>query len=221
MNTSKITTVLFDLDGTLINTNHLIIESFIHTLNLYFPDKYGREEVLPFMGPPLYDSFYSVDPERASEMVSAYRTYNIANHDRLVEEFEGVYEAVESLHEAGYKLAIVSTKLHDTILMGLKLARLEKFFDVVIGLDDVERAKPDPEPLNKALGILGSKPEEAIMVGDNHHDILGGKNAGTLTAGVAWTAKGRDHLVQYEPDVILEHMDDLLEILKVQKKEKQ
>ncbi|PLT29020.1 pyrophosphatase PpaX [Peribacillus deserti] len=213
MSTSNITTILFDLDGTLINTNDLIIASFVNTLNLYFPDKYKEEDVLPFMGPPLYESFYSVDQELAHEMVAKYREFNLANHDQLVKEFEGVYETVEALHHAGYKMAIVSTKLHDTVLRGLKVGRLDRFFDVIIGLDDVERAKPDPEPLQKALKILDSTPQEAIMVGDNHHDILGGKNAGTKTAGVSWTAKGRNYLDQFEPDYILEHMSELLAIV--------
>ncbi|WP_409295437.1 pyrophosphatase PpaX [Peribacillus sp. SCS-26] len=219
MNTSRINTLLFDLDGTLINTNDLIIASFINTLNIYFPEKYKEEDVLQFMGPPLHESFTQLDELRADEMVAKYREHNLANHDILVKEFEGVYETVETLHKEGYKMAIVSTKMHDTVLRGLKVARLDRFFDIIIGLDDVERAKPDPEPLMKALDILGSKPEEAIMVGDNHHDILGGKNAGTRTAGVAWTAKGRDHLDQFEPDYMLEHMSDLLSILEKEGKQ--
>ncbi|WP_409290333.1 pyrophosphatase PpaX [Peribacillus sp. SCS-37] len=219
MNTSRINTLLFDLDGTLINTNDLIIASFINTLNIYFPEKYKEEDVLQFMGPPLYESFSQLDELRADEMVAKYREHNLANHDILVKEFEGVYETVETLHKEGYKMAIVSTKMHDTVLRGLKVTRLDRFFDIVIGLDDVERAKPDPEPLMKALEILGSKPEEALMVGDNHHDILGGKNAGTRTAGVAWTAKGRDHLDQFEPDYMLEHMSDLLSILEKEGKQ--
>ncbi|RFU66977.1 pyrophosphatase PpaX [Peribacillus saganii] len=214
MNTD-ITTLLFDLDGTLINTNDLIIASFTATLNHYYPDKYQREDILPFMGPPLYDTFVSLDPERVEEMIARYREHNLANHDLMVKEFDGVYDTVKALKEAGYKLAIVSTKMHDTVVRGLQVTRLAEFFDVVIGLDDVENAKPDPEPVLKALKLLNSVPEEAIMVGDNHHDVLSGKNAGTKTAGVAWTAKGREYLNQFEPDFMLESMEDLLGILKV------
>ncbi len=83
----------------------------------------------------------------------------------------------------------------------------------VIALDHVNKAKPDPEPIFKALEQLNSKPEEAIMVGDNYHDILAGKNAGTKTAGVAWSLKGRDFLEKFEPDFMLETMADLLTIL--------
>jgi pyrophosphatase PpaX len=80
----------------------------------------------------------------------------------------------------------------------------------------VEKAKPDPEPLVKALNQLGSVPEEAIMIGDSYHDIMGGKNTGTKTAGVAWSIKGREFLESYHPDYMLEQMADLLNIVEVE-----
>lgn len=212
---TNITTLLFDLDGTLINTNELIVESFLHTLNHYFPDQYDREDVYPFMGPPLTDTFEALDPERSAEMVTHYRKFNLEQHDALVTEFEGVFETIRTLHENNFKMAIVSTKIHETVLKGLKLTNLDPFFDVVIGLDDVENAKPHPEPVEKALAALGSSPEEAIMVGDNYHDIEGGQNAGVKTAGVAWSIKGREFLEAYNPDYMLESMTDLLDILNI------
>ncbi|KPL59490.1 pyrophosphatase PpaX [Rossellomorea vietnamensis] len=210
---SRITTILFDLDGTLINTNDLIISSFLHTLNHYYPGQYGEEDVHPFMGPPLEESFGGLDPDKMEEMCAHYRAYNHEHHDSLVTEFEGVYETVKTLYDNGYKLAIVSTKVRDVVLKGLDLMNLRPFFDVIITLDEVENAKPHPEPIEKALVLLGSSPSEAIMIGDNHHDILAGKNAGVLSAGVAWSAKGRVHLAHYEPDFMLENMKDLLAIV--------
>ncbi|MBM7585980.1 pyrophosphatase PpaX [Bacillus pakistanensis] len=215
MKKQNITTILFDLDGTLINTNELIISSFLHTLDYYFPNKYGRDDVLPFMGPPLEESFQKVNPDTVDEMVKRYRAYNLENHDLLVTEFEGVYETVKTLYENGYKLAIVSTKTRNGVLKGLKLTKLDKFFDVVITLDEVEHAKPHPEPIEKALEQLGASAGETIMVGDNHHDILAGKNAGTFSAGVAWSAKGREHLAGFEPDFMLKEMADLLDVVGV------
>ncbi|WP_210365327.1 pyrophosphatase PpaX [Bacillus sp. REN3] len=212
---NKIDTVLFDLDGTLIDTNELIVSSFLHTMETYFPGQYGREDVLPFLGPSLQETFEKLRPDGYEEMIKTYRTYNLENHDMLVKEFAGVYETVRTLKENGFELGIVTTKLSDVVQKGLKLTGLDEFFEVVVALDHVEKPKPDPEPLLKALEMLGSTPERAIMVGDNHHDILGGKNTGTKTAGVAWSIKGREHLEKYNPDYILENMADILPILGV------
>ncbi|WP_044749447.1 pyrophosphatase PpaX [Bacillus alveayuensis] len=211
----KINTILFDLDGTLINTNDLIIESFLHTLNYYYPNQYKREDVLSFIGPPLIDTFQSIDEERVEEMVARYRKFNHEQHDALVKEYDTVYETVKALHENGFKLGIVTTKIRSTVNMGLKLTRLDAFFDVVVTLDDVENAKPHPEPIFKALKQLDASPEEAIMVGDNHHDIEAGKNAGTKTAGVAWSIKGEEYIRSYHPDYLLKKMSDLLVIFGV------
>ncbi|MBS4200323.1 pyrophosphatase PpaX [Bacillus sp. FJAT-49732] len=211
----KITTLLFDLDGTLIDTNDLIISSYLHTLDKYYPGKYKREDVLPFMGPTLHDVFMGIDPDKVDEMIKIYRTFNVEQHDLLVKEFNGVFETIQALHENGFKLAIVSTKVRAVVLKGLVLTNLDQFFDVVISLDEVEHAKPNPEPLEKALSQLGSSPDEAIMIGDNHHDILGGKNAGTYTCGVSWSLKGREYLEKFEPDFMLEQMSDLLDIVGV------
>ncbi|KGA95514.1 pyrophosphatase [Alkalihalobacillus alcalophilus ATCC 27647 = CGMCC 1.3604] len=214
----SIKTLLFDLDGTLINTNDLIIASFLHTLEQYQPGRYKREDVIPFIGPPLVDSFQQVDPEKTEEMIAVYRTFNHAKHDELVTEYEGVYEAIEALHKQGFKLAVVTSKISQTAHMGLKLTGLDKFFDVVVALDHVKKSKPDPEPIDLALEQLGSTREEAIMVGDSHFDILAGKNANMKTAAVAWTIKGEEVLRSYNPDFMLEDMRDLLDIVGVTQK---
>ncbi|QHZ45466.1 pyrophosphatase PpaX [Bacillus sp. NSP9.1] len=212
----KINTVLFDLDGTLINTNELIIASFLHTLDHYAPGRYQREDVLSFIGPSLYETFSSIHPDQTDEMIRMYREFNHQMHDELVTEYETVYETLERLRAEGYKLGIVTTKLRDTVNMGLKLTGLDAFFETVVTLDDVERPKPDPEPVLLALSKLDSRPAEAIMIGDNYHDILAGKHAGTKTAGVAWTIKGEESLAKHHPDYMLSKMSDLLQILGVE-----
>lgn len=212
---SEITTILFDLDGTLIDTNDLIIQSFLHTLGKYYPEEYKREDVLPFIGPSLKETFGEIDGERVEEMIRVYREFNIAHHDELVEEFDGVNETVAILKEKGFKLGIVTTKKLDIVQKGLNLTGLAPFFEVIVAFEHVSKLKPDAEPVLMALEQLNSTPAEAIMVGDNYHDILAGKNAGTKTAGVAWSAKGRAHLEEFEPDFMLENMRDLLPIVGV------
>ncbi len=80
-------------------------------------------------------------------------------------------------------------------------------------LDDVEKAKPDPEPLEKALAALGSSKETAMMVGDSEFDVLAGKNLGVPTAVVGWSIKGEESIRTYEADYILSNMRDLLAIV--------
>lgn len=212
----KINTVLFDLDGTLINTNELIIQSFLHTLNHYYPEKYTREMVLPFLGPTLTETFTAIDETRAEEMIQYYRDFNISQHDLLVTEFPYVNETLVALRDNGIKVGIVTTKVRQVVNKGLDLMKLHGLVDCVITIDDVSQPKPHPEPLLKAMEILQSKPEETIMVGDNYHDIDGGKNAHTYTAGVAWSAKGKAYLEQFHPDYMLETMKDLLDILGIE-----
>ncbi|MFC0525484.1 pyrophosphatase PpaX [Pontibacillus salicampi] len=209
-----IRTLLFDLDGTLINTNELIIASFLHTTNQYAPGKYEREDILQFIGPPLEESLRKInDKADVEEMINTYRTHNHEHHDELVEAYDGVVETLDKLKEAGFKLGIVTTKMRQTVDMGLALTKIADHFDTIVTLDDVTHAKPDPEPVQMAMAHLGAAPEETIMVGDNTHDIESGQNAGTKTAGVAWTIKGRQVLEDLHPDYMLEHMSDILKIV--------
>ncbi|MGJ7920223.1 pyrophosphatase PpaX [Neobacillus sp. LXY-4] len=211
----NINTVLFDLDGTLIDTNELIISSFLHTLEIFHPGEYKRNDVLPFIGPTLVETFSKINEAKCDEMVKTYREFNISNHDLLVQEYEGVYETLSVLKENDYKVGIVTTKMLNVTMMGLKLTKMDHFFDTIVALDHVNHPKPHPEPIFKALEQLDSRPENAMMVGDNYHDVLAGKNAGTKTAGVAWAVKGRESLEVHHPDYMLDNMRDLLPILGV------
>ena len=209
----KIETILFDLDGTLIDTNELIIASFTHTVEKFGDRPYTREEILDFIGPPLVDSLTLVNPNKIDDMVTAYREHNYANHEKYVKAYPDVVETIKKLKTKGYKMGIVTTKIHHTAELGLKIAGMEGIFDVIIGLDDVENAKPHPEPVLSAIDQLKANPMTTLMVGDNYHDIEAGQNAGVQTAGVAWAIKGRESLEKYRPDYMLENISDLFEII--------
>ncbi|WP_192598699.1 pyrophosphatase PpaX [Sporosarcina limicola] len=212
--TKPITTLLFDFDGTLLDTNELIIQTFQSVLNNHYPGKYERIDILPFLGPTLMESFASVDPEKVEQFIEEYRAWNVSMHDELAIEFDGVSETLKFLKAAGMKMAIVSTKKNDMVMKGLDLLDAEGVFDTVIGFDDVTNTKPHPEPILLALERLDTTKEETLMIGDNFHDIEGGKNAGVRTAGVAWSAKGEAFLQTYNPDYMLHHISDLLKIVR-------
>lgn len=211
--TKKITALIFDFDGTLLDTNELIIQTFQHVLDKYFPGEFGREEILPFLGPTLHETFEAIDKAQSEEMIADYRAWNIAHHDQVAVEFDRVSETLNALKELGMKMAVVSTKKNDMVMRGVNLLDVDGVFDTIIGLDDVSKPKPDPEPILLALERLGVAKDEALMIGDNLHDIVGGQNAGVRTAGVAWTIKGEAFLRKFNPDFMLNHITDLLKIV--------
>ena len=210
----NIKTVLFDLDGTLIDTNELIIASFDYTFK-QFDLSFTREELIEFNGPSLSETFFAINPERVEEMIQTYREFNISNHDDYVKIFPNVIETVEQLRNAGIQMGIVTTKGRKVVEMGLSLTKLTPYFETVITLDDVVHPKPHPEPVMKAMQQLSGEVSSTLMVGDNYHDIEAGHNAGIETAGVAWSYKGEDFLATYNPTYMLKDMKDLLKIVGV------
>ncbi|RDW15692.1 pyrophosphatase PpaX [Oceanobacillus chungangensis] len=210
----NIDTVLFDLDGTLIDTNQLIIDSFKYTFD-HYQLSFTEEEIIEFNGPPLIDTFHKIDPERVDEMIAKYREHNITEHDKYVKAFPLVRETLEELKKNDIRLAIVTTKMKTTALKGLALTGLDSYFDTIITLDDVTHPKPHPEPVVKAMQALDAEASRTLMVGDNSHDIESGNNAGVLTAGVAWSRKGKERLLAHHPTYLLEDMRDLLTIVGV------
>ena len=149
--------VLFDLDGTLLNTRTLIDRSFVHTFEHFRPEmKLTDEDLDSFFGPTLYQTFsrYSSDENEINEMIAYYREYNYANHDFLVKTFPGVYDTLETLHKRGFKLGVVSSKKKDLIQRGLDLCKIGKYIDVVIGCDEVKEPKPAPDGILLAIDLL-------------------------------------------------------------------
>lgn len=209
--------VLFDLDGTLVNTNQLIIESFKHVfkteLNIYPSD----EEIVQYFGEPLLKTLARYDEKNVEKLYNAYIQYNEKVHDDVVQPMEGAGEAVSGLKDRGIKVGVVSSKRRIMVDKGLKVCRLSGLMDVIITPEDTEKHKPDGEPVIKACSILGINPVNALMVGDSHFDILCGKNAMAKTCLVKYTAVPIENILKYEPDFLIEKLTDLIEIIDNQK----
>lgn len=210
----NIKTVLFDLDGTLIDTNELINESFRHTFKKY-NYAFTEEEIREFNGPPLRDTFININSELAEEMIQTYRAHNLANHDAYVKAFPNVEKTIKALLDMDIKIGIVSAKMRPGVDLGLEIVGLAKYFDTIVTIDEVKNPKPHPESVFLAMKELKAKPAATIVVGDNFHDIEAGRDAGTQTAGVAWSTKGKGFLQQYNPTYMLEDMSDLIKIIGV------
>ena len=211
----KLDTILFDLDGTLINTNDIIVRSFRATFNRHFPEvEVTNEMIHSYIGPTLEQTFseYTSDPFLIQDMIDSYREFYVVFEIGNFEIYPDVIEVVTDLKEKGYNLGILTSKFKVAAWPSFTHYHLEEVFDSFTALDDVEHPKPHRNAVETALANFPHH-KEAIMIGDNQGDILAGKNAGIYSAGVAWALKGRDHLLEVEPDFMLENMKDIYRVL--------
>lgn len=209
-----IDTVLFDLDGTIIDTNELIISSFMHVLEKHVPTPLTREVIIPKMGMTLEQQlqFFS-GSEDVTHFHQAYRTYNDAHHDEMVQPFPHVLEVIKELDRRGITMGVVTTKNKPGTFRVLEMFGLDKYMKAIVTVMDVEHPKPHPEPVLMAIKQLGADPAATLMVGDSPVDIQSAKAAGARSAGVAWSLKGEKVLRQYNPDYILHDMTDLYSLV--------
>ncbi|MBI4420244.1 MAG: HAD-IA family hydrolase [Gemmatimonadetes bacterium] len=197
-----LTTFLFDLDGTLIDSVDLILTTYRHTLMVHRGSVPDDDVWLQGLGTPLWEQFklFTNDPAEIEAMVATYREYNLAHHDVMVKRYPGVVEAVRALHQRGRKLGVVTSKLRGGTLRGLKVGGFDGLFDVLVGADDVDRHKPDPAPVLRALELLGAEPSMTVFIGDSPHDMVSGRAAGVRTAAALWGPFPREWLEPHQPD---------------------
>ena len=212
---AKLTTVLFDLDGTLIDSVRLILDSYHHTLAAHGLEARSDDFWLAGLGTPLRVQFkhWSDDPVQLEAMIATYREYNLTHHDAMVTAYPGVVPVVRAIRRAGYRTGLVTSKNKPGAQRGLKLVGLDTEMELVIGADDVVNPKPHAEPIEVALRRLGEPAESALYVGDSVHDMESGRAAGATTAAVLWGPFGREHLAPASPNHWLEEPGDLLVLL--------
>lgn len=214
-----IRTVLFDLDGTIIDTNELIIETFLHVLRDKTPSPFTREHIIPSMGLTLEEQIrIFTGQDQVDELVAAYREYNVTRHDELVREFPYVKEVMANLHASGIQFGVVTTKMRATTERALRMFGLIDYLSTIVTVQDVDHPKPHPEPVLRAVEALQANPAETIMVGDSPADILSANAAGVISCGVAWSLKGEAVLHQYEPRHIIHDMRDLYALVGLERK---
>ena len=211
-----IRTVLFDLDGTLIDSVRLILDSYHHTLATHGLPPRSDDEWLAGVGTPLTVQFadWRDDPETLQALIATYREYNLKHHDRMVTVYPGVVEVVRALKADGVATGLVTSKNRAGALRGLTLVQLEALMDVLVCADEVENPKPHPEPVEKAVRLLSADPRATVYVGDSVHDMLSGRAAGVRTAAVLWGPFGRAHLEGAQPDYWLKRPEELLTLVR-------
>ena len=206
-------TILFDFDGTLVDSIELILESYRQTMKVHRPGgRFSDALWLEGLGTPLRVQFRSFtdDPAEVQAMIATYREWNMANHDRMVTAYPGAVDAVKALKARGARLGIVTSKNRRGLERGLNLVGLEGLFDSLVTADSMEASKPDPAPIRAGIAELGGSAESTLVVGDSPHDIAAGRDAGTVTAACLWGPFERARLERERPDHWVESFTALL-----------
>ncbi|MFZ5611300.1 haloacid dehalogenase [Desulforamulus profundi] len=208
-----INTVLFDLDGTLIDSLPLIrrtYEKVFEEMNI----PWGDAQVMKHIGLPLVDIAKTFAGEaRHPEFFKLYQHHYALEHDELTKPFPGTLEMLETLKSRGFRLGIVTSKTRQVALRSIGFLGIDRYMEVTVAVEDVTRHKPQPDPVLKALELMQAPVETAAYMGDSPFDILAAKRAGVTSIGVTWGMSERDELLRREPDRILQQWEDLIPIL--------
>ena len=206
--------VLFDLDGTVIDSGKLILASFRYaTLSVLGRELTDEQLRAGVGGTTLEEQMRAIEATRADELVTAYRAHNLPLHAEL-EACAGIEAALGQLQREGRRLGIVTAKRRATVDLAFDVLPLAHLFGAVVTNDDVERGKPWPDGILLALERLGGRPEEAAYVGDSPYDVGAAKAAGVHAVGVTWGGIYPRELLEAErPDDIVTTADELLAVL--------
>jgi pyrophosphatase PpaX len=207
-------TVLFDLDGTLIDSGAMIIASYKHATQTVLGREVPAEVLAGFIGGgTIREHMTSLDAAQADELVRVYREHNEPLHDGL-EAFAGVDRVLRTLRHEGRRLGIVTAKRRRTVDLAFAVLPLARYFDAVVTTETAPRQKPHPDPVLKALDLLGAKPDEAAFVGDSPFDVRAGRAAGVFTIAVTWgNIHPVDGLLKAGADALVASPDELLDVL--------
>ena len=204
--------LLFDLDGTLIDSIELILNSARHAFIGFEGRAPTDEEWRAGIGRPLRTvlrEYAAGDDAETDRLFQRYRAYQLEHHDRLISAYEGVVEAIEWLARAGHPMALVTSKSDWMAEKALVHVGLDRLIPTIVGCDTCVNHKPHPEPVERALALLGVGADNAIFVGDSPHDVESGRAAGVMTVGVAWGAFSPAELQRAGADVVIERVEEL------------
>ena len=205
--------VLFDLDGTLVDSSELHVRACDYALRMLLDVTASRADLLTGMGMRLVDFFARWAPDQTDALRDAAVGYYQGHHTEYIRTYPGVDAMLQAVQRWGLPMAIVSSKPRCSIDLDLDALGLDAYFRVRIAAEDVRRAKPDPEGLLQALVALHVQPECALVVGDHPNDVRAARAAGMRVAGALWDPLHREALRAAQPDFLLETPPDLLRVL--------
>jgi pyrophosphatase PpaX len=204
--------VLLDLDGTVVDSGPIILASMRHATASVLKREIPDDELMASVGGPgLEAQMREFGPDQVDELVRVYRAHNEPLHDQL-EAFAGVAELLLRLKDEGRKLGIVSAKRRSTVELAFARVPVGHLFDVVVGGDETDLQKPNPEPLLLALERLGESANRTAYVGDSPYDMQAARSAGVFAVGVSWGGI-HEHTALVDADVVVHSAEELLAVL--------
>jgi pyrophosphatase PpaX len=206
--------VLFDLDGTLVDSGAIILSSFKHATQTVLRREFPDEHILAAVGGSnLSEQMRRLDANRVDELIAAYRTHNEPLHRDLLP-CAGILDALAVLRRERRRVGIVTAKRRETLALALRAIPGLGDFDVVVTSDDTELHKPHPEPILHALELLDAPATDAAYVGDSPFDVRAGNDAGVFTVAVGWgNIHPRERVEAEGPDAFVERPGELLDVL--------
>ena len=203
-------TVLFDLDGTVVDTVALIRESHRHAVRTVLGVEMPDAELTANVGRPLIDQMRAFSEEHADALLAEQRAWNHDHTAELIATYDGMDELLGRVHAAGCRIGIVTSKSRPTVALAFEaLPEIARHVDDLVGLEDTATHKPGPEPVLVALANLGGRPDDACYVGDAPFDISAGNAAGVTTIGVTWGFFARSILEAENPDLMVDDLPSL------------
>lgn len=208
--------VLFDNDGTLIDTHDLILSSMRFSTQQVLGEVLPDEKLMAKVGQPLVVQMkdFSNDPAVQEEILRVYREHNHAHHDDAIKAFPGIEECLAQLFDLKVKMGVVTSKMHELAWRGLTLMGLAPYLSCCVGADDCDQYKPEPGPVIKGAELLGLPTQNCLYVGDSPFDIQAGHNAGCLTVAVTWGMFSLERLQEAHPDFIIDEPQELVALVK-------
>jgi len=207
--------VLFDLDGTLIDSGAIILASMRYAVTTVLGREIPDEELgLSIGGQGLVAQMNAIDAEHADALLEAYRVHNDELHETL-EAFDELLDVLPTLKKEGRQLGLVTAKRHRTVALAFdRFPALASAFDVVVAHEDTERHKPAPEPVLLAVEKLGGSPADAVYIGDSPFDVGAAKAAGVFAVAVGWGGIHPDErLLAEKPDAFVRSPEELLRVI--------
>lgn len=216
----SIKAVLFDNDGTVLNTDRLVLNAWTALGKVLRPEGLNHEDIRKHFGRTLEEAVvllaeeYGIKEYDVQKLSDAYWNYQNNHHEEIEGIYPGIKELLIGLKERGIKTAIVTSGHNDGCAIELCEFGIREYIDVIIGSEDIEHPKPSPDPALKALKKLGASPDDAIFIGDSRHDMNCGKTAGCMTVMVGWTSFDLKTLTGNEiPDYVFDDVTKVLDIL--------